>query len=77
MVISLDVLYIYAKPPAFGGGRQHFCTFTCTENLHPLLPALCLNHPQSPVFCLMETKLSRQIFFPEENRKIGHRSIQM
>ena len=30
---------------------------------------------ESPAFCLMETKLRRQIFSQEEKRKIGHRSI--
>lgn len=37
--------------PAFGGWHSHFGTFTCIKNFHPLLPALCLNHLQSPAFC--------------------------
>ena len=48
--------------------HPHFCTFTRIENFHALSPAIT-------AFCLMETKLPRQIFSQEEKRKIGHRSI--
>ena len=62
---------------AYMPSHPHFVTFTHIENFHLLSPALCVNHPQSPVFCLMEEKLPRQIFSQEDKRKIVYRSIQM
>ena len=77
--IGLVMERIYNKGEAvtltYMPSHPHLCTFTSTENFHPLLPAFCSNLPQSPAFCLIETKLPRQIFSQEEKRKIGHRSI--
>ena len=35
---------IYSYMPS----HPHFCTFSRIENVHPLSPTFCLNHPQSP-----------------------------
>ena len=59
----------YAKRPAFNRWHPHFCTFTRTENFHPLSPVFCLNHFQPSAFCLMETILSRRTFSQEKKTK--------
>ena len=77
VVTIRGIYYKYVKSPAFGAWHLHFCTFTRIQNFHPLSHAFYINHPQSPAFWLMETKLSRKIFLREQKRNIGHRSIRV
>ena len=71
------LLYFVRYIHGYMKSQPHFCTFCGIQNFHLLSPVFPLNHPQSPVFCLMETKLPRQIFQHEEKRNTGHGSTQI
>ena len=53
---------------------SQFCNFTRIENFHPLLLAFCLNHPQSPAFCLIDTSCSDVSFHKKKIRKLPNLS---
>ena len=67
--------------------RIFIVTITAYMRSHPhllgdtriseLSSTFSINHPQSPAFCLMETKLPRQIVLQEEKRNICHRFIRI